>query len=115
MEQFISDVDRVVTSTKGHTVRFKAGEPRTVPKAVEQACFAAGIRPASAGTDDGKASGPSVREVATAIREIIESGDSDKLTSQGKVRVEAINAAMGQEVNASVRSKAERLLERGEA
>lgn len=117
MEQLVSDVDRVVNTTKGHSVHFKASVPRTVPESIKAECFAAGIKPS-----EGKPkatpetpSGPSARDVATAMREIIESGDDEKLTAQGKVRVEAVNAAMGEDVPSATRRQADRMLERGEA
>lgn len=117
MEHLVSDVDRVINTIKGHSVRFKAGVPRTVPESIKAQCFAAGIKPS-----EGKAeaapevpSGPSARDVATAMREIIESGDDEKLTAQGKVRAEAVNTVMGEDVPSVTRRQAERMLERGEA
>lgn len=116
MPLYVSETDRVINSTQGHSVRFAAGVPRAIPAAIESECLALGIRTTDAKTQsEPTAIGPSVRDVATAMREIIESGDDDKLTSAGKIRASAINDAMGEDVPAGTRQKAERLLERGEA
>ncbi|MDH2296025.1 hypothetical protein [Cobetia sp. 1AS1] len=133
----VSDIDRHVSTKQGHSLNFKAEEPRPVPDVAVQACLTAGCREAGqakpatpeadAKTDtkadaktDTKADakkggkGPTVGEIAAAMRKIIDEDNADKLTSDGAVRVDAIEAELGQDIPAHLRDAAAKQIEKGE-
>lgn len=125
----VSDIDRHVSTKQGHSLNFKAEEPRPVPDIAVQACLTAGCReagqakPAAPKADaktDTKADakkggkGPTVGEIAAAMRKIIDEDNADKLTSDGAVRVDAIEAELGQDIPAHLRDAAAKQIEKGE-
>lgn len=125
----VSDIDRHVSTKQGHSLNFKAEEPRPVPDVAVQACLTAGCREAgsakpettkSDAKDDAKpdakkgGKGPTVGEIAAAMRKIIDEDDAAKLTSDGAVRVDAIEAELGQDIPAHLRDAAAKQIEKGE-
>lgn len=115
METLVSQVDLTVSTTLGHSIRFQAGVPRPVPPVLVPSALQAGARPSQeAARAQTQGGGPSARDIAHAMREIIEEGDPDKLTQQGKVRVGAIEEALGTDITPARRREAEQLIESGE-
>lgn len=114
MEQLVSDVDRVVTTTKGHTVAFRAGEPRSVPDYIQSECLAVGCHPSVGKAPDNEPDQPTPQEVAAVMRDIIDESDPDKLTSQGKPKLESISEVLGKGIKPGIRREAERLIGQGE-
>lgn len=129
----VSDIDRHVSTKQGHSLNFKAEEPRPVPDVAVQACLTAGCREAGSAKpettkSDAKADakpdakadakkggkGPTVGEIAAAMRKIIDEDNADKLTSDGAVRVDAIEAELGQDIPAHLRDAAAKQIEKGE-
>ena len=126
----VSDIDRHVSTKQGHSLNFTAEEPRPVPDVAVQACLTAGCRETGKSTkaeadkstkaeapkaDSKKATkGPTVGEIAAAMRKIIDEDDADKLTSDGAVRVDAIEAELGQDIPAHLRDAAAKQIEKGE-
>ena len=116
METLVSQVDLTVSSTLGHSIRFQAGVPRPVPPVLVTAALQAGARPAtdSSPQTQGTGGGPSPKQIAQVMRQLIEEGDPDKLTQQGKVRVDAIEEVLGEDITTACRREAEKLIESGE-
>lgn len=115
MEVLVSQTDMTVTTTLGHSVRFRANVPRPVPPVVVASALQAGARPAKdtpAPAEEEK--GPTPREVAAAMRSIIEEADPDKLTQGGKVRIDALEQALGTSVTTACRREATNLIDSGE-
>lgn len=133
----VSDIDRHVSTKQGHSLNFKAEEPRPVPDIAVQPCLNAGCREAGAKAEPAKTEpakadaepdtkpdtkpatkkagkGPTVGEIAAAMRKIIDEDDAEKLTSDGSVRVDAIEAELGQDIPAHLRDAAAKQIEKGE-
>lgn len=123
--QFATD-KRLATLT-GHVYLFKQGEPREVPKHIYDAAMREGGIPGNVKLEIEDDRGDEVVDVGTpaekpplgmiaeVVRDIIDSGESDKLLESGKVRVDALNNEMNrQDITAEDRDAAHTLIEAGE-
>lgn len=119
MEELVSEKPLVVASKLGHSIRFTAGVPRCVPSVLVAECLAAGCQPAGKSTAKKAEASPEPDEptpeqVAKIIRRILDEGDTSKLTTQGKVRIDAIEEELGVRISASCRTQARKLVDSGE-
>lgn len=110
MTKLQSDIDIVVNPEPGHSIRFTAGVPREVADRFESACLDVGCERVKPPKKEIGAS-----QVARTIRDIIESGEVDKMDKDGNVTREALNKALGSTPKSAIIRKARQMVEKGEA
>lgn len=107
--------DRVISSTKGHTVRFKAGEPKHIPVVILEECLQAGAIP----TDEETAlavpapepvkvdpQGPDRRgAITTKMREMAARNQRDDFTAAGRPDVRVLERELGFKLDARERDE----------
>jgi hypothetical protein len=102
--------DFVLTTTKGHSVAFKKGEPTHVPPAIYQEALGIGAMPpdgeAPQVEDEGKKaqapSDPAERGplILAAIEKLVETNERDDFTAAGSPAVDAVTKLVGFKVQA---------------
>lgn len=118
MPQMICQRDFTLRTTSGHTIHFKAGEPKNVPQECVDAALAVNIIPAAGGfaeRPEEKHVGPA--RIATmsvemrdaiilhTIHELVRNGESATFDAGGKPKPAAIKDVSGLDVSATERSK----------
>ena len=105
--------DRVITTTKGHTIRFKANEPKHIPVVVLEDCLQAGAVPTEeAAVNEIKAEvsvmvapqGEDRNAAITAkMREMVVRNQREDFTGQGRPDVRVLERELGFKVDARER------------
>ena len=107
--QFVTNRDRVVATTKGHTISFKKGVPTHVPYGVYDEVQAAGAVPVDELPDD---SAKAVQEpqggerdelIAMAIEEIVLRNNPKDFTAAGVPHVKTLESKLGFQIDAHER------------
>ena len=110
LPKLVLNRDYVLTTTKGHVIAFKKGEPTHVPAAVYQDAIAIGAQPAD-GSDpnvledkkDSKApADPAERNplILAAIEKIVAGNERKDFTAAGSPTVDAVSKEVGFKVSA---------------
>ena len=107
--------DRVISTTKGHTARFKAGEPKLIPATILEECLQAG----AVLTEEADAlavpapeivkPNPNTSERRPAIvakmREMVARNDRDDFTASGRPDVRILERELGFKLDARERDE----------
>lgn len=111
LPKLVLNRDHVLTTTKGHSIAFKKGEPTHVPASCYQDAIAIGAQPAD-GSDpnviedrkaDNKApSDPAERNplILAAIEKIVAGNERKDFTAAGSPTVRAVERELGFDVDA---------------
>lgn len=112
MTKYVSDKDLQVVNN-GVTARFTAGVARPLRPSLVETAIGMGVRPA-----DGKAPElpeknikPSIEQIADAIKTIKARGRKEDVTTNGEVRMKALEAEVGYDVSTEDRDAAAALIE----
>lgn len=101
-----------VRSTKGHTVRFEKGKPRTVPQAIVEECMLFGAVPAEPLPEvpdeedtTPKTSAERDERIKAELRSMLARNDRDDFTSGGKPNTKKLEGRLGFRMTVQERDK----------
>lgn len=106
MTEYISDVDRVVTSPSGASALFQAGVARPLREALVPFAAAVGVRPVDGAPVETDTAELTAEQVAEAIRKLMASGDSKAFGTTGEPKLAALRKVCGPAVDDALRDAA---------
>jgi hypothetical protein len=108
--KLVSQIDLYISSTSGHAIRMKAGEPINVRDELVPIALAKGAKAVGGEQDVVIDTTPAGDEAMLAVKEAIEAlvteGDPSKFDSKGRPKLTAIKEILGYPVTAAMRDTA---------